>query len=49
MATQEDRERESRESDETKFEQAVEHESEERERLGERVAAEELEADESAP
>jgi hypothetical protein len=38
MATQEDRARESRESDETKFEQAVERESEERERLGKRVA-----------
>lgn len=43
MATQEDRERESRESDETKFEQAVEHESEERERLAERAAREDLE------
>ena len=43
MATQEDRERESRESDETKFEQAVEHESEEREQLAERAAREDLE------
>jgi hypothetical protein len=46
MATQEDRERESRESDETKFEQSVEHESEERERLGERLADEDLEPEE---
>jgi hypothetical protein len=45
MATQEDRERESRESDETKFEQAVEHESEEREQHGERLADEPLEPD----
>ena len=43
MATQEDRERESRESDDTKFEQAVEHESEEREQLAERAAREDLE------
>jgi hypothetical protein len=47
MATQEDRARESRESDETKFEQAVEREREERGRLGERVADESLEPDES--
>jgi broad specificity phosphatase PhoE len=46
MATQEDRERESRESDETKFEQAVEHESEERERLADRAADEGLDPDE---
>jgi hypothetical protein len=45
MATQEDRERESRESDETKFEQAVEHESEAREQLGERLTDEPLEPD----
>jgi broad specificity phosphatase PhoE len=45
MATQEDRERESRESDETKFDQAVEHESEEREQLGEQLADEPLEPD----
>jgi hypothetical protein len=45
MATQEDRERESRESDETKFEQAVEGESEEREQLGEQLADEPLEPD----
>ena len=45
MATQEDRERESRESVETKFEQAVEGESEEREQLGERLADEPLEPD----
>jgi hypothetical protein len=49
MATQEDRARESRESDETKFEQAGERESEERERLADRVTEEELEPDESAP
>ena len=47
MATQDDRERESRDSEETKFDEAVEHESEERERLGERLADEELEPDES--
>ena len=46
MATQEDRERESRESGETKYEQAGERESEERERLGERVADEDLEREE---
>ena len=46
MATQEDRERESRESDETKFEQAREDEREERELLGER-AARDLEPDEN--
>ena len=43
MATQYDRERESRDSEETKFDEAVERESEERERLGERLADEELE------
>ena len=47
MATQEDRERESRESDETKFDQAVEHESEERERLAKRAADENLEPEET--
>lgn len=46
MATQEDRERESRESDETKFDEAVERESEERERLADRVADEDLDPDE---
>jgi hypothetical protein len=46
MATQQDRERESRESDETKFEESVEQESEERERLGERAARENLEPEE---
>jgi broad specificity phosphatase PhoE len=46
MATQEDRERESRESDETKFDEAVERESEERERLAERAADEDLDPDE---
>ena len=46
MATQEDRERESRESDETKFDQAVGHESEERELLGERLAYEDLQPEE---
>ena len=47
MATQEDRERESRDSEETKFDEAVERESEERERLGERLADEDLEAEEA--
>jgi hypothetical protein len=47
MATQYDRERESRDSEETKFDEAVERESEEREQLGERLADEELEPDES--
>jgi len=45
MATPEDRERESRESDETKFDEAVERESEEREQLGERVADDDLEVE----
>ena len=45
MATQKDRERESRESDETKFDEAVERESEEREQLGERVADDDLEVE----
>ena len=40
MATPEDRERESRETDDTKFDRAVERESEEREELGERLAEE---------
>jgi hypothetical protein len=48
MATQEDRERESRETDESKFDRAVERESDERERLAERVAEEPLEPDEDA-
>ena len=43
MATPEERERESRETDDSKYDRAVEHESEERERLGERVADEPLE------
>jgi hypothetical protein len=47
MATQEDRERESRDSDETKFDEAVERESDERERLGERLADESPEPEES--
>jgi hypothetical protein len=47
MTTQEDRERESRETEESKFDRAVEHESEERERLGERLADEPLEPRES--
>jgi hypothetical protein len=42
MATPEDRERESRETEETKFDEAVEHESERREELGRRVADEPL-------
>ena len=48
MATPEERERESRESEETKFDDAVERESERREELGRRVADEPLpdEADE---
>jgi hypothetical protein len=46
MATQEDRERESRESGETKFDEAVERESEERERLAEQAAREDLEPEE---
>ena len=46
MATQYDRERESRDSEETKFDEAVERESEERERLGERIAHEHLEPEE---
>ena len=46
MATQYDRERESRDSDETKFDEAVERESEERERLGEQAAREDLEPEE---
>jgi len=46
MPTQDDRERESRESDETKFDKAVERESEERERLAERVADEDLQPEE---
>jgi hypothetical protein len=40
VTTRENREEESRESDETKYDEAVEHESEERERLGERLADE---------
>jgi hypothetical protein len=47
MATQEDRERESRETDESKFDRAVERERGERERLGERIADEPLEPEES--
>jgi hypothetical protein len=46
MATDKDRERESRESSETKFDEAEEHEREERERLGERLAHEALEPEE---
>jgi hypothetical protein len=40
MATPEDREQESRETEDTKFDRAVERESDERERLGERLADE---------
>jgi hypothetical protein len=47
MATQEDRERESRETDESSFDRAVERESDERERLAERVADEPLDADDA--
>jgi hypothetical protein len=46
MATQYDRERESRESEETKFDEAVERESEERERLADQAAREDLEPEE---
>jgi len=46
MATDKDRERESRESSETKFDEAEEREREERDRLGERLAHEELEPEE---
>ncbi|HYZ77698.1 MAG TPA: hypothetical protein VE596_10035 [Gaiellaceae bacterium] len=42
MTTPKDREAESRESDETKFDEAVEHESDEREKRGERLADEPL-------
>jgi hypothetical protein len=42
VTDQEQREAESRESDETKFDEAVEHESEERDQLGERLADEPL-------
>jgi hypothetical protein len=47
MATREDRERESRETEESKFDRAVERESEEREQLGERIADEPLEPETS--
>ena len=40
MTTPKDREEESRESSETKFDEAVEDESEEREQLGKRLADE---------
>ena len=46
MATQYDRERESRDSEETKFDEAVERESEDRERLAEQAAREDLEPEE---
>jgi hypothetical protein len=46
MVTHEDRERESRESEETKFDEAVERESEDRERLAEQAAREDLEPEE---
>jgi hypothetical protein len=49
MATREDRERESRETEESKFDRAVEQESEERERLAERVADEPLEPESEEP
>jgi hypothetical protein len=47
MATREDRERESRETEETKYDRAVERESDERERVGGRIADEPLEPETS--
>jgi hypothetical protein len=49
MATREDREHESRETEESKYDRAVERESDERERLGERIAEDPLEPESEEP